>query len=61
MKELQQASGRLDAAARPAWEAWIGPVRDLVTEQPPPGEDDAAFVARLDALAVNEDLSRYVL
>ncbi|WP_426574526.1 glycosyltransferase family 2 protein [Aquihabitans sp. McL0605] len=43
--------GRLDAAARPVWDAWIDPVRALVTDQPAPGADDAAFVAHLGALA----------
>lgn len=43
--------GRLAAAARPAWDAWADGIRKLVADQPPPGEDDAAFSERLAALA----------
>lgn len=43
--------GRLDAAARPAWDAWVDGVRALVADQPAPGTDDASFTARLEALA----------
>ena len=43
--------GRLSSAERPAWDAWVDGIRGLVADQPPPGSDDAAFVARLDALA----------
>lgn len=43
--------GRLAASARPDWECWVDGVRKLVADQPPPGDDDAAFTARLAALA----------
>ena len=43
--------GRLDPSARPDWEAWVDEVRLLVADQPPPGADDASFVARLAAIA----------
>ncbi len=43
--------GRLSAEARPAWDAWVDGVRDLVADQPSPGADESSFTARLDALA----------
>ena len=43
--------GRLAAAQRPAWDAWIDGVRALVADQPALGEDEAAFTALLADLA----------
>ncbi|MCU1369961.1 MAG: glucosyl-3-phosphoglycerate synthase [Ilumatobacteraceae bacterium] len=43
--------GRLDASVRPAWKAWLEPVRALVADQPGPGADDTAFLAELAAVA----------
>jgi hypothetical protein len=49
--DFAQARGLLAAAARPAWERWVAPVIAAIDDQPAVGEDDAAYLAHLDALA----------
>jgi hypothetical protein len=43
--------GRLAPEARPAWDAWVEVVREVIVTQPPPGADDEQFLARLAAVA----------
>jgi glycosyltransferase involved in cell wall biosynthesis len=43
--------GRLPSSARPAWNAWVGEVIELVKRQPPEGADDKEFMLEVAALA----------
>ena len=43
--------GRLSASARPAWNAWVSEVIELVKRQPPEGADDKEFMLEVAALA----------
>lgn len=49
--DLATEHGRVDPEARPAWDAWVDDIIDLVRTQPPPGAVDHAFLARLTELA----------
>jgi hypothetical protein len=49
--DLGEAHGRLAPAARPAWDAWVADVIDVLRGQPPVGADDSAYVEELLAVA----------
>jgi glucosyl-3-phosphoglycerate synthase len=49
--DLAEAHGRLDAAARPAWEAWLDPVLALIAGQPPDGAPADEFMRAVRAAA----------
>jgi glucosyl-3-phosphoglycerate synthase len=45
--DLGEEHGRLARTARPEWEAWVTEAVDLISEQPPPGADDRAYLEDL--------------
>jgi glucosyl-3-phosphoglycerate synthase len=49
--DLAVVHHRIDAADRPAWDAWVDVVLDAIAAQPPIGEDATEFLAHLGTLA----------
>jgi glycosyltransferase involved in cell wall biosynthesis len=49
--DMAEAAGLLDEDARPAWDAWVAGVLDVIRGQPPGDADDSAYLQRLSALA----------
>lgn len=45
--DLAEDHQRLDQALRPEWEAWISAVLEVIRAQPPEGDPDDDYVARL--------------
>jgi glycosyltransferase involved in cell wall biosynthesis len=49
--ELAAVRHRIDREDRPAWDAWVNAILDVIGSQPPVGAPDAEFMTRLRHLA----------
>jgi glucosyl-3-phosphoglycerate synthase len=55
--DMAERRERIPPGERPAWDAWVSPVVDLVERQPPVGDDDTDFLEEL-AVAAGRPLPR---